>query len=402
VARAIFGRLLAVFSSLATSCVLLGLLGLLTWLGTLEQTQSGLYEVQRRYFESFFLVHYVGPVPIPLPGANLVMCLLFVNLAVGGLVRIRKSWSTAGILVAHVGIALMLVSALVKHRFSEDGHVTLYEGQQSDHFDSWFRWEIAVDEDLGGGRVREHVVTDESIEEARSAPVRITAPDLPFAIEIERSWRNCRPEWATGTGATGAHGALGASGAPGAPGSMSVDGVRLAERPPEAQAEGDIAGASLSIVDEANNMRRPALVWGAESRPFVFTAGGKSWAVTLRKERYAMPFAIGLQKFTKEDHPRSDMPRSFASQVKVLEGASSRDVSISMNAPLRDRGLVVYQASWGPSDAQAGQPLFSTFAVVRNPADHMPLYACIVIAAGLIFHFSRKLVRFVRLEARPA
>lgn len=383
-ARAILHRVIAVFSSLATSCVLLALLGLLTWLGTLEQTESGLYEVQRKYFESFVLVHHVGSVPIPLPGANLVMSLLLVNLVVGGLVRLRKSWSTAGILVAHVGIALMFVSAFVKHRFSEDGHVTLFEGQQSNHFDSWFRWELAIDEDLGGGRVREHVVPNEYIEEARSRPVRITSPDFPFAVQIDRSWANCRPEWALG------------------PGSAGLDGVRFVERPPETQAEANIAGASLTIADDAHGMVRQCLVWGAELHAYTFVVSGKYWAVSLRKERFAMPFAIALSKFTKEDHPRTDMPRSFASDIKVVEGASSRDVRISMNEPLRDAGLVVYQASWGPSDARPGQPLFSTFAVVRNPADHMPLYACIVIAAGLIFHFSRKLVRFVRLEARPA
>ena len=384
--RVVLSKTLAVFSSMGTSCVLLILLALLTWLGTLEQTQTGLYEVQRKYFESFVLVHQVGNVPILLPGANLVMSLLFLNLLVGGLVRIRKSWSTAGIIVAHVGIAMLLVSALVKHRFSEDGHVTLFEGQQRAHFESWFRWELALSEDLGNGSVRERVIPDERIVEARDRVVRIVSPDLPFALEIERSWANCRPEWTT---------------AP-IPGETSSNGVRLSEQPTETKAEANIAGASLAIVEEVNGMRRNALVWGAEARPYTFIAGGKSWAVTLRKERYPMPFAIGLQKFTKEDHPRSNMPRSFASDVSVREGSSARDVRISMNEPLREGGLVVYQASWGPSNAAPGQRLFSTFAVVRNPADQGPLYACIVIAAGLLFHFSRKLVRFVRIETGTA
>jgi hypothetical protein len=46
--------------------------------------------------------------------------------------------------------------------------------------------------------------------------------------------------------------------------------------------------------------------------------------------------------------------------------------------------------------------LFSTFAVVRNPADQFPLYACIVIATGLVLHFTRKLLRHIRLEAAKA
>jgi hypothetical protein len=386
VVRSFLGRLLAVFSSLKTSCVLLAFLGLLTWLGTLEQTQTGLYEVQKKYFESLILVHHIGSVPVPLPGVYLLMALLFVNLLVGGLVRMRKGWSTAGIIVAHIGIAMMIVSAFRTFSYSESGHVTLFEGQTASQFESYFRWEIVLHEDLGNGRVGEHVIPDERVVEARSHVVRVTASDLPFAVEIDGSWPNCRPEWVTApkTGET------------------STQGVRLAAKPVETQAEANIAGVSAAIVDDVNHMRREALLWGAEAQPYEFVAGGKAWTMSLHKERYPMPFAIGLQKFTKEDHPRSDMPKSFSSDVKIDEGSTSRDVRISMNQPLREGGLVVYQASWGPADAMPGQPLFSTFAVVRNPSDHGPLYACIVIALGLVFHFSRKLVRFVRIEARTA
>lgn len=63
---------------------------------------------------------------------------------------------------------------------------------------------------------------------------------------------------------------------------------------------------------------------------------------------------------------------------------------------------MLYQASWGPSNAAPGQRLFSTFAVVRNPADHWPLVACLVIAVGFLFHFVRKLWRYIRSEVRVA
>jgi cytochrome c biogenesis protein ResB len=155
-------------------------------------------------------------------------------------------------------------------------------------------------------------------------------------------------------------------------------------------------------VDDRDGIRRRALLWGAEAEPFTFFAAGKSWALSLRKERYEMPFAIQLERFSKEDHPGIDMPKSFASDVKVANGTAERDVRISMNEPLRDGGLVLYQASWGPSNARPGERLFSTLAVVRNPADHWPLAACLVIAAGLLFHFGRMLVGYVRVEMRSA
>ena len=107
-----------VLSSFGLSCVLLLLLGLLTWLGTLEQVDHGLFEVQKRYFESFFLLHPVGPLQIPLPGANLVLSLLFVNLMVGGVLRMRRGTATVGILITHLGIALLLVAGFVKMYYS--------------------------------------------------------------------------------------------------------------------------------------------------------------------------------------------------------------------------------------------------------------------------------------------
>ena len=62
-------RLLAFFGSFGLAAALLILLLLLTFLGTLEQQYDTIYEVQENYFQSVFLVHYVGgKYPIPLPG----------------------------------------------------------------------------------------------------------------------------------------------------------------------------------------------------------------------------------------------------------------------------------------------------------------------------------------------
>ena len=144
--RTISNRALELLSSLGLSCVLLLFLGLLTWLGTLEQVEYGLFDVQKRYFESFFLLHSFGPVTFPLPGANLVLTLLFINLMVGGVLRLRRGAATIGVLTTHLGIALLLVAGFVKMYYSQDGHLTLYPTEQSNEFQSYYRWEIAVSE----------------------------------------------------------------------------------------------------------------------------------------------------------------------------------------------------------------------------------------------------------------
>ncbi|MBI5363394.1 MAG: cytochrome c biogenesis protein ResB [Planctomycetes bacterium] len=378
---------LAVVSSTGLACVLLVLLGVLTWLGTLAQVELGLYAAQQRYFESFGLVHHAGPVPIPLPGGMLVLVLLAVNLIVGGLLRLRRGLATLGVLVAHVGILMLLAAGLVKTLCAREGHVTLHEGESAAHFESWQRWELAITEPIDGGRARELVVPEERFLQAREgAAARLRSAELPFEIEVERFLANCEPAPADAVAHVGS----------------TVDGVFLREKPRDPTAERNLAGAHVTLVDRASGARRSGLVWAAERAPFVAEVGGRRFAIELRHERYPMPFTLTLDEFRKEDHPGTGMARSFESDVRVVEGAAARPVRISMNQPLRAGGLVVYQASWGPSNARPGEPLFSTFAVVSNPSDAWPLWSCVVIAAGLVFHFGRKLGRHVRAEARRA
>ena len=384
--RAVAAKLLDALASLKLGCVLLLLLGLLTWLGTLEQTREGLFEVQRRYFESYVLVHRAGPVPIPLPGANLVMSLLFVNLMLGGVLRLRRGAATAGVLVAHLGIALLLVAGFVKLHHSAEGHVTLYEGQSAGHFQSWHRWELAIVEDLGGGRVREHLVPQELFEDAGERARVLESAALPFWLEVARFAHNSRPALA----------------APGHGGAFpAVDGCTLRPLARLPQNEANIAGLAVAAVD-ADGRRQEGLLWGAQAHPWTVTSGGRAYGVDLRRERHPMPFTIALADFTKVDHPGTSMPASFESDVEVRGAAGARELTISMNEPLREEGLVVYQASWGPSSARPGERLFSTFAVVRNPGERLPLAGCVVIAAGLLLHFTRKLVRWMGAEARRA
>ncbi len=375
-------------SSLWLSVVLLIFLALLTWLGTLEQVNTGLYEVQRRYFDSWFLVHQAGNVPIPLPGARLVMVVLFVNLMLGGILRLRRGWATAGVLVTHVGIVFLLFAGLIKAIYAQEGHVTLYEGDASNVYESYQRWEVAVTEDLGGGKVREFTAAEEAFSDASGATsVTFDPPGLPFTIQLGRYQKNSRvlPKGPMFDAPT-----------------PVIDGVFLQPQPTSTQAEQNIAGLYVTTVDKQGGAKHDGLLWGNEAQPWTVESGGKRYAIGLRRERYPMPFTIALKDFIKEDHPRIDMPKAFSSDVTVTENGSTRPVKISMNEPLRSKGLVVYQASWGPADAPPGTPLFSTLAVVSNPADQFPLYACIVIAIGLSMHFARKLLRHIRSEARAS
>ena len=381
----LWNKLVRLAGSFGLACTLLILLGLLTWLGTLEQTHSGLYEVQHKYFESFVLLHDFGPFSLPLPGANLVICVLALNLVVGGVLRIRKNRSTAGILIAHLGILLLFAAAFVKWRFASEGQITLFEGQSADTFQDAYRCELSIVEHTPAGERLEILMPQEALLRSEgNTSARWVSSDLPFALEVQHFARNSRvlrkgPMFDVAV--------------------PVLDGFFLSEEPLSIEAETNIAGAYLRLSDSATGEAQQGIVWSAEGQPWSAKCAGRTFSFELRNERHPLPFEIALKDFSKVDHPGTSMPQSFTSDVTINEAGSERALRISMNEPLRSRGLVVYQASWGPQGAREGARLFSTFAVVRNPADRLPLYACIVIACGLLLHFGRKLRATLRARA---
>jgi cytochrome c biogenesis protein ResB len=179
-----------------------------------------------------------------------------------------------------------------------------------------------------------------------------------------------------------------------------VEGFFVDPLPPAKENEANVAAVYATVIESAGGRRHESILYGLSRQPWTVNVGGQDWGLMLRREQYQMPFTLELDEFEKVDHPRLNLAKSFSSDVTVKQAGTERQVKISMNEPLRQDGLVLYQASYGPGNARPGDPLYSTLAVVRNPADQYPLYACIVIAAGLTLHFTRKLVRHVRSQAQ--
>lgn len=374
-------------ASYGFACVIFLFLLLLTFLGTLEQVEHGLFDVQQKYFESIFLVHWLfGVIPVPLPGVYLLLVLFSINLICGGIIRMRKKAATIGNLIIHGGMLFMIVAGFVDYTFKQDGHLTLAEGEQSNEFQSYFEWEIAIGEKQNGLVTKEYLIRDSQF--AGLDPGDSTTfsdKDLPFDVTLTDYQRNCEPKPANP--AASAQGRV-------------VDGFHLAALPKETEAERNIAGCVVAIKDKKTGQTRDGLLWGVAVYPMTFTADGREWTIDLRKRRFPLPFTIALDKFTHERHPRTDTPRTFSSDVTKIENGVRQAAHITMNAPLRDKGYTFYQASWQPANPALGTPVRSTLAVVKNPADRWPLYSCIIISAGLLIHFTRKLAKYLRAENR--
>lgn len=375
-------------SSYTLAGILFCLLLLITYLGTLEQIEHGLFATQQKYFSSFFVVHnFFGVAPAVLPGGYLLIALLSVNLLLGGFVRLRKKWSLAGVMITHVGVVILVAGAFITHHQSVEGHLTLYENEQSDAFLSYHDWEITLTDGSVESESAQYVIPSQAFNDLRPGhSTTFRADDLPFSLRIDRFAENAsyRPS-------------QGAS----VPGFIAESGgFALYELERETKNERNIAGVSLTLEDKQSGRSRQAILWGMQNRPEVFVAADTPWLIRLQRQRWKLPFTIVLDDFTRKLHPGTNMPSEFMSDIRKIEDGSEQPIHIAMNEPLRYKGYTFFQSSWGPQDAAPGDPLFSTFSVVRNPADHFPLYACIVITIGLVLHFSLKLSKHLRASRR--
>ncbi|MCG3133291.1 MAG: hypothetical protein HMLKMBBP_00416 [Planctomycetes bacterium] len=382
--RNVLSRAFAFAASMGLAITVLSLLLLLTVLGTLEQASSSLFEVQRRYFESLFVVHHVGPVPLPLPGVYLLLVVLAVNLLAGGILRIRKDASTWGILLTHAGILLMLGGSAVEYSMSQKGHATVLEGSTVSEFRSYYEWEIAIAERSGEGPVREHVIPGARFASLRpGATAAFSSDALPFDLVVTEFLPNCEPRESAEPGA--------------------IDGVALVRLRREMEAEREEAGARVTIVPKDGSARIEGLVWARQGFPMPATVGDRRFGIDLSRRRWTLPFSIRLDDFRQDLHPGTGMAKAFESDVTKFQAGTTQQARISMNAPLRQSGYTLYQSGFiEPADGSSpGARWWSTFSVVRNPADRVPLWSCLVITAGLVLHFTRKLVRHLRASKPP-
>ena len=383
--RALVARLLDILGSIALSIVLLGLLWVLTLIGTFEQAYKSLFDVQEEVFGSFIFVYERGPFPIPMPGAYLVLGLLCVNIFVGGMLRLRRGRATAGVVVAHIGIAMLLLGGFVEERWSTKGHVTLYESESADEVLSHTDWEVAIMERIPSGGVREYVIPQQAFEGLESGDVRrATHAGLPFELEMRNFMRNADVRRVPPGDAGG------------------VDGYVLGAREPEKKAESNVAGLVVDIVERDANESQRALLWALQRYPYEAEVAGRRFEIDLRRRRWPLPFSVRLDRFVHEMHPGTAMPSRFSSYVTKTHDGVALDAHITMNEPLRSDGYTFYQSGWGPQNAVPGAPLFSTFSVIRNPSDRVPIAACVVIFLGLVWHFGRKLVLHLKSQARRA
>ena len=372
--RSPLGRILGFLASLKFTVVGLAWLAVLTVWGTLHQAGHGLFQSRVRFYDSWY---FTVAGFLPLPGGQTVLTLLFLNLLSALLLLALLRALRPGIVLIHAGLVLLLAAGAATFYGGRDFSVTLLEGQGTNLASSYQEWELAVLDSEGPGRFDVHAVDTAGLREGEV----IAFPDLGLTVRVETYLENSLPGSANQRD-------------PNLP--RSASGLAtLTARPREKDPGSDRPGL-IALVESKAGIER-FLLHAHDGGPTLLRLDDREFGFSLRRKRFVLPGTVTLADFRKELYPNSSTARSFSSRVSVEHGGVSREVTISMNKPLRFGGHTFYQSSYKelPDGREA-----SVFSVVRNVARVVPYAATGVTFLGLAVYFLGLLA--LRLQRRPA
>jgi ResB-like family protein len=385
--RAFARSVVAAFASLQLTVALLALSLVMIFVATLDQVHLGVWGVQAKYFHAFFVLARIPGTEISMPifpGGYLLGLVLLLNLLTAHVTRFRLAWRKSGIWLTHCGLILLLIGEGLSGLMQRDGQVRLDVGQTRRYVESFRENELAVTDVTGPGD--DQVVAIPVTRLMGQNPIQ--HPKLPFMLRSLAYFPNASLR--------------SRSQLPTAPPSMATmgDGTEMLVEPAPITYKPDENNWPTAYL-ELNGPEGSLGIWLVSTElesPQRFTYQGRTWQLELRARRDYLPFTLTLDKFTHDIYPGTDIPKNFASTIRLRsdDGRDNRAVLISMNNPLRYGGIAFYQAGYANNDRT------TVLEAVRNPSWQMPYLSCALIAAGLVLQFGLSLLGYFGKRAASA
>jgi len=378
-------------ASLRLTVTLLAFAMVLIFVGTIAQTRLGVWQAVDQYFRSpiawvdpSLFIPGEGPpteIPfrLPLPGGLTLVVLLIVNLFAAHSVRRRTLLKQPGLLVLHAGLIVLLGGELATGFLSEEGLMSIDEGESSAIIEDIREVELAVIDRSDPERDRVVTAPQSMLVRAARSGEPIDHEAFPFEIAVDQWMPNAALLVAQGE----------------TPADHGVGLEAMAQqRPRVTGVEGSRADEPAAYVTLTHEGERLGtwLVSAALIEPQTVEAGGKTYGLSLQYARTYLPYRLHLNDFRHDVFTGTSIPRNFSSDIRLVDQSrnTDRDVRIWMNNPLRYRGRTFYQASYKPDGSG------TVLQVVRNPAWTLPYIACALVGGGMTWHFVASLTGFLR------
>lgn len=367
------------FTSLRLTVVLLALSIILIFAATLDQVNLGIWAVQEKYFRAFIVLWDVKGFPVPVfPGGYFIGGLLLINLVASHIYRFKLTWKKSGILLTHAGLIVLLVGELLTGLWQEEFQLRLDQGQTRNYSESYRFNELAVIDATDPQWDQVVAIPEERLKDGDP----IQHERLPFRIVTRAYYPNAAVQMRE---------QLGNVTTP--PPATRDIGARLAIIPLPVtykQNERNLPAAVVELIGPANASLGTWVVSTMLVQPQTFDYAGRTWRLAMRFERAYKPYDLTLLKFSHDRYLGTDIPKNFASKVRLhsADGKTDREALIYMNNPLRFDGLTFYQAGFDNNDTT------TILQVVRNPSWLLPYIACIMMGLGLVLQFGLHLFAF--------
>lgn len=352
------------FSSLRLTVVCLVLWIILIFVATLSQVDLGIFFAKKQFLDSWIVFWQFSPsLTLPVfPGGLLVGCVILINLIVAHFTRFKWTWKKSGLWLTHIGLILLLIGGGLTSAMGVESQMAVTEGQTRNYIYRLDAWELAVVSDAGGGQDEVVSIGHHWLED----PGLVSHPSLPFSVKVVHYYSNA--ELKRGDNSLANRG-IGSQ-------------LSVAPRPLNKQ---EIGQNSPTVLVEILANGQSQGVWLLSTVLGMgqdVVVSGKVYKLFMRNQREYIPFSVKLLDFRHDVYTGTQIPKNFSSKVDVtdLQSSTRETYLISMNHPLRHKGLTFYQASFGDGDTT------SIFQVVKNGVWWMPYLSCGLIFLGLLVH----------------
>lgn len=389
--------LLKFFSSLQLTVVLLTLSLVLIFFGTLDQVEYGIWETQKRYFESFFVTwSYPIQAPagthlqwlkLPLPGGYLLGGFLLVNLLAAHTTRFKLTWKKSGLFCIHFGLILLLISELLTDIVSEESQMAIDEGGQINYSETVLENELVFIDRSESDYDTVHTISTDWLKKGK----RTAIPNSDLSVRAIHYYPNAKIARSPQTSEAGPLNRTLAN-----KGIVERIDLQVIEQPVDYSQDAiNTATAFIEILDASDKSLGVWLVSNVIDERFppqIIQTDSQNLELALRFKRYYHPFTVELVDFTHEKYPGTEIPYNFSSEVFVndLNQNKKQKALIYMNHPLRYGGLTFYQASFANEDTT------SILQVVKNPGWLLPYISVLLMGLGMCFQFGMHFIQFSR------
>lgn len=296
----------------------------------------------------------------------------------------------AGVVIAHAGLIVLLLSELITGLFAIEGIMPIMNGGAVNYIEVISKPELVVVDRSPADYDREVCVPGSFL--AGGGTIRDDR--LPFDVEVVDFMKNSelvQPGEGIVNPATAGSGLQ-----------------MIARRQPEESGAGaaerqDAASAYIRVVDKQTHKPVGTYLvsyffdhdFGARDLPQHVTLGGKTYDMALRFTRVYQPYTVKLLEFRHQLYPGTMIAKDYSSFIQLTDPSRrvDRRVRIWMNHPLRYHNQTLYQQS------VLGQDQGTILQVVQNPGWAVPYISCLMVAGGLIVHFGQNLSTFLRRRA---